>query len=144
MQIARVVIGGILLFLGRELNFLFAAAMASTHWLSTYTPPATSVACVVLIMYLLGLLALVPQSFRSSMSVLVISSPVFSQGGTSSLNIMRPAFSRCLFCHFSLVEQLVPSFIGIFTEWALMIVSCLIGAYYVRICSYYLPPLKSW
>ena len=29
MQIARGVIGGILLFLGRELNFLLAAAMAA-------------------------------------------------------------------------------------------------------------------
>jgi len=130
MEVLRGVIGGILLFLGRELNFLFAGAMAAliglrlTPLLPPQWPQWSDYA-------FMGGLAVV------AAAITIINERVgyflsgFLAGGLFLVEYFAPGVLTLPLPLFIIGGVIGSLIIGIFTEWALMIVSCLIGAYYV-------------
>jgi hypothetical protein len=130
MQVLRGVIAGILLFLGRELNFLLAAAMAAfiglrlTPLLPAQWPSWTDYA-------LMGLLAIVAAALtlRNERAGYFLSG--FLAGGYFLIEYFEPGVLTVPWLLFLVGGVIGSLIIGIFTEWALMVVSCLIGAYYV-------------
>lgn len=130
MDVIRGAIGGILLFLGRELNFLFAGSMAAliglrlTPLLPSQWPQWSDYA-------FMGGLALIAAAITIIYERLGYFLSGFLAGGLFLVEYFVPGVLTLplpLFIIGGVIGSLV---IGIFTEWALMIVSCLIGAYYV-------------
>jgi hypothetical protein len=130
MLVIRGVVGAILLFLGRELNFLFAGVMAAliglrlTPLLPTQWPQWSDYAFI-------GGLALI------AASITIINERVgyflsgFLAGGLFLVEYYAPGVLTLPLLPFIIGGVIGSLIIGIFTEWALMIVSCLVGAYYV-------------
>lgn len=130
MQVIRGVIAGVLLFLGRELNFLFAGAMAAfiglrlTPLLPARWPGWTDYA-------FMGVLAVIAAAITLNNERVGYFLSGFLAGGYFLIEYFEPGvltFPWLLFLIGGVIGSLI---IGIFTEWALMVVSCLIGAYYV-------------
>ncbi|HET9910392.1 MAG TPA: hypothetical protein VFQ13_00815 [Anaerolineales bacterium] len=130
MLIAKPIIGGIVLFLGRELHFLFAAAMAAligfrlapllpSQWPGWYS--------YVFIGLLAVLAALVP-IIHEHLGYVVSG---FLAGGYLLVEYYAPGVSTLPLLTFLIGGITGALVLGIFTEWALMIVSSAIGAYYV-------------
>ena len=130
MQIARVVIGGVVLFLGRQLNFLFAASMAvligfrltpilPAQWPGTYD------------YIFIGILALLAAAIPIINERLGYFFSGFLAGGYFLVEYYAPNILTLPLLPFLVGGAIGSVIIGIFTEWALIIVSCLIGAYYV-------------
>jgi hypothetical protein len=130
MTVIRGVIAGILLFLGRELNFLFAAAMAAliglrlTSLLPPQWPAWTDYA-------FMGVLAIIAAAipFINERAGYFLSG--FLAGGYFLIEYYEPGVLTFPLLPFIVGAVIGSIIIGIFTEWALMVVSCLIGAYYV-------------
>jgi hypothetical protein len=130
MDVIRGAIGGILLFLGRELNFLFAGSMAAlialrlTPLLPFQWPEWSDYA-------FMGGLALI------AAAITIINERVgyflsgFLAGGLFLVEYFVPGVLTLPLPLFIIGGAIGSLVVGIFTEWALMIVSCLIGAYYV-------------
>jgi len=130
MQVIRGVMGGILLFLGRELNFLFAAAMAALiGFRLTPLLPAQWPGWYDFIF--IGILAI------TAAAIAIINERVgyflsgFLAGGYFLVEYYAPGILTLPLLPFLIGGAIGSLIIGIFTEWALMIVSCLVGAYYV-------------
>jgi hypothetical protein len=130
MQIVRGVIGGILLFLGRELNFLFAAAMAAfiglrlTPLLPPQWPGWTDYALMVVLALIAAAVTLINERVGYFLSG-------FLAGSYFLVEYYEPGVLTLPLIPFLVGGVIGSIIIGIFTEWALMVVSCLIGAYYV-------------
>src|SRR5215216_449281 len=130
MQIIRGVIAGILLFLGRELNFLLAAAMAAlvglrlTPLLPAPWPGWSDYA-------FMGALALLAATITITKEQVGYFLSGFLAGGYFLMEYYEPGVLTFPLLPFILGAVFGSIIIGIFTEWALLVVSCLIGAYYV-------------
>ena len=130
MPILRGVIAGILLFLGRELNFLFAAAMAAfigfrlTPLLPSHWPGWADYAFMGVLAVLAAAITLSNERFGYFFSG-------FLAGGYFLIEYFEPGALTVPWLLFLIGGVIGSLILGIFTEWALMIVSCLIGAYYV-------------
>lgn len=130
MQVVRAVIAGVLLFLGRELNFLFAGAMAAfiglrlTPLLPPRWPGWTDYA-------FMGLLALIAAAITLRNERVGYFLSGFLAGGYFLIEYFEPGVLTVPWLLFLIGGVIGSLMIGIFTEWALMVVSCLIGAYYV-------------
>ena len=130
MQIVRGAIAGILLFLGRELNFLFAAAMAAligfrlTPLLPAQWPGWSDYAFVI------GL-ALIAAGITIARERIGYFLSGFLVGGYVLVEYYAPGVLTLPMLPFLVGGVIGSLIIGIFTEWALMVVSCLFGAYYV-------------
>jgi len=130
MLVIRGVIAGILLFLGRELNFLFAGAMAAliglrlTPLLPPQWPAWTDYA-------LIGVLAIIAAAITLLNERVGYFLSGFLAGGYFLIEYYEPGVLTFPVLPFIVGAFIGSMIIGIFTEWALMIVSCLIGAYYV-------------
>ncbi len=130
MQIARAVIGGILLFLGRELNFLFAAAMAALiGFRLTYILPSQWPVYYGYIF--IGILAVIGAAVPLIHERVGYFFSGFLAGGYFLVEYFAPGGLTVPLLPFLVGGVIGSIVIGVFTEWALMIVSCLIGAYYV-------------
>jgi len=130
MQIIRAVVAGILLFLGRELNFLFAAAMAALIGLrlTPVLPAQWPGWCDYVLILGLAVIAAVITIINERVGYFLSG---FLAGGYFLVEYYAPGVLTLPLLPF-IIGGVIGSFIiGIFTEWALMIVSCLIGAYYV-------------
>src|SRR5436309_9113364 len=130
MPVIRGVIGGILLFLGRELNFLFAAAMAALigFRLTALLPPQWPGWSDFVFIGVFALIAVVITIINQRVGYFLSG---FLAGGYFLVEYYEPGILTLPLLPF-LVGAIIGSLImGIFTEWALMIVSCLFGAYYV-------------
>lgn len=130
MQIARGVIGGILLFLGRELNFLLAAAMAAflglrlTPLLPPQWPGWSDYAFIIL----LGVIA-AGVTIRYERAGYFLSG--FLVGAAFLVEYYEPGVLTFPVLPFLVGGVLGSIVLGVFTEWALVIISSLVGAYYV-------------
>jgi hypothetical protein len=130
MPVVRAVIAGVLLFLGRELNFLFAGAMAAFIGLrlTPLLPPKWAGWTDYAFMAVLALIAAVV-TLRYERVGYFLSG--FLAGGYFLIEYYQPGVLTVPLIPFIVGGVVGSLIIGIFTEWALMIVSCLIGAYYV-------------
>ncbi len=130
MILVRGAIGGILIFLGRELNFLFAGGFAAmlalrvVPLLPSSWPAWGDIAFVVVIA---GIAAAIPM--LNERAGYVVSG--FLAGGFFLADYFVPGFTAIPILPF-LVGGVVGGIVmGVLTEWALMIVSSLIGSIYV-------------
>jgi len=130
MFIIKGVIGGILLFLGRELNFVFAGAMAFlialrlTPLLPTQWPDWTEYAFMIGMGVIAALL-----TFVDERGGFVLSG--FLAGGFVMAEYYAPSLLIIPIIPFLLGGILGAVILGIFTEWALIVISSLIGGYYL-------------
>ena len=130
MLIVKGVIGAVILFLGRELNFLFAGAMAFliglrlTPLLPPQWPGWADYALMVGLGVIAALLTFANERGGYALSGFLAGGYVMAEWYTPDMLIIPP------------VPFLVGGFfgavvLGLFTEWALIVVSSLIGGYYL-------------
>ena len=130
MLIVKGVIGAILLFLGRELNFLFAGAMAFligqrlTPLLPTQWPSWGDYAFMVV----LGVIA-AGLTFLNERGGFALSG--FLAGGYVMAEWYTPDMLVIPIVPFLLGGVIGAIILGLFTEWALIVISSLIGGYYL-------------
>jgi hypothetical protein len=130
MQVIRAVIGAVFLFLGRELNFFFAAAMAAliglrlTPLLPQEWPDWSEY------VFMLGLAvaaaAIVIARERAGYFI-----SGFLVGSYFLVEYYEPGVLTLPLLPFLVGGVIGAIIIGIFTEWALIVVSCLVGAYFL-------------
>jgi hypothetical protein len=130
MQITRVIIAGILLFLGRELNFLFAAGMAILigFRLTPLLPAQWPGYYHYIFIGLLGLIAAAIAVINERVGYFLSG---FLAGGYIAVEYIAPGVLTLPLLPFLGGGVFGSLILGIFTEWAMILVSCLIGAYYV-------------
>ena len=129
MLVLRGVIGAIILFLGRELNFLFAAGMAALVALR-FTPklPATLPNWAEYV-FMAGVAILAAW-------VMIVNKPVgfyisgFFAGGYALMEWFEPGILTFPILPFFVGSVIGAIVIGVFTDWALIVISSLIGAIY--------------
>src|SRR5512138_1670082 len=130
MQIAKGIIGGVLLFLGQELDFVFAASMAILigFRLTPLLPPQWPTYYDYIFIGLLAVIATAVPVINERFGYFFSG---FLAGGYFLVEYQTPG---------ELVLPLVPFlvgavagalFIGLLTRWAMILASCLIGTYYV-------------
>lgn len=130
MPVVRAVIGAVILFLGRELNFLFAAAMAGliafrltpllpTQWPGWYDYIFIGVLAIIA--------AVIP--IRNERVGYFVSG--FLAGSYFFIDSYAPGVLTVPLVPFLAGGIFGSVIMGIFTEWALIVVSCLFGAYYI-------------
>lgn len=130
MLIIRGVIGGILLFLGHELNFLFAGAMAAllgfrlTPLLPAQWPAWADLAFVIG----LGILAAAVVLLNERLGYFVSG---FLAGGLLLVEYYAPDTLTVPLLPFLVGGIIGALVIGVFTEWALILVTAAIGAAYL-------------
>ena len=130
MQILRGVIAGILLFLGREVNFLFAAATAAFIGLrlTPLLPPQWPWWSDYAFMAVLAIVAAAITLANDRVGYFLSG---FLAGGYFLMEYYQPNVLTFPLLPFILGGVFGSLIIGFFTEWALVVVTCLIGAYYV-------------
>ena len=130
MPIARGVIGGILLFLGRELNFLFAASMAALigYRLTPILPPQWPWWSDYVFMLALAAIAAGIAIVNERVGYFLSG---FLGGSYFLVEYYQPGLLTLPLLPFLIGGAIGSVIMGIFTEWALMLVTCLFGAYYV-------------
>jgi hypothetical protein len=130
MLIARGVIGGILLFLGRELNFLVGGAMAAliafrlTPLLPATWPAWSDNAFIIGLGVIFAIIILINEHAGYFVSG-------FLAGGYFLVEYYAPGALTLPLPPFIIGGVIGSLIIGIFTEWALIVVSSIIGAIYV-------------
>ena len=130
MQVMRAVIGGVFLFLGRELNFFCAAAMAALIGLrlTPLLPPQWPAWSDYAFMLGLALLAAAIGIRRERIGYFLSG---FLVGSYFLVEYYEPGVLTLPLLPFLVGGVTGSVIIGIFTEWALMLVSCLVGAYFL-------------
>lgn len=130
MQIVRGVIGGILLFLGRELNFLLAGSMAAflglrlTPLLPHQWPDWSDYAFIIALGIIAAVITIINERVGYFLSGFLV-------GASFLVEYYEPGYLTLPLLPFLVGGVLGSIILGIFTEWALMVISCLVGAYYV-------------
>lgn len=130
MQLLRGVIAGILLFLGREVNFLFAGATAAfiglrmTPLLPPQWPWWSDYA-------LMAVLAIVAAGITLASERTGYFLAGFLAGGYFLMEFYEPNVLTFPLVPFIVGGIFGALIIGLFKDWALVLVTCLIGAYYV-------------
>lgn len=126
----RGVIGGIILFLGHELNFLFAAGMAALigFRLTPKLPPQWPAWSDWAFMLVLAIIAatLVLLSERAGYFI-----SGFLAGGYLLIEYFAPGVLTVPILPFMVGGVLGAAIIGFLTEWAMILVSSAIGAVYL-------------
>lgn len=130
MDITRGIIGGIILFLGRELNFLFAGGMAIlvafrlTPLLPKEWPDWSFYAFIVGAAALAAAIAIINERVGYFLSG-------FLAGGFVLVEYFAPGVLTLPLAPFVVGGVVGSLILGLLTEWAMIVVSCLIGAFYV-------------
>ncbi len=130
MLVIRGVIGGILLFLGRELNFLFAGAMAALigFRLTPLLPPQWPAWSDAAFMITLGVIAAIIVLLNERVGYFLSG---FLAGGFLLIEYYAPNQLTVPLLPFVVGGVIGALILGLFTEWALILVSSGIGAAYV-------------
>lgn len=130
MQVMRAVIGAVFLFFGRELNFFFAAALAAliglrlTPLLPPQWPAWSDYAFMLGLALIAAAISLLNERVGYFLSGFLVGSYFlveFYEPGVLTLPLLPFIVGGVIGC----------IVIGVFTQWALMIVSCLVGAYFL-------------
>lgn len=130
MILVRGIIGGILLFLGQELHFFFAAAMAAligfrlTPLLPTQWPAYYDYIFI-------GLLALIAAAIPLIHERIGYFFSGFLVGGHMLVEYAAPTSLTLPLMTFLIGGVVGSLLVGLLAHWGLMLASCLIGAYYV-------------
>jgi hypothetical protein len=126
MLIVRGVVGGILLFLGHELNFLFAGAMASLLGirLTPLLPPQWPWWTDYVFAIGLGVIAAVVVLLNERAGYFISGSLA---GGLMLVEYYAPYMLTVPWLPFLVGGVIGSLIIGIFTEWALILVTAAIG-----------------
>lgn len=128
--VLRGVIGAVLLFLGRELNFLFAAAMAIL-WAFRIAPQLPDAwptwglwAFVITLALVAAIIALINERLGYFLSG-------FLAGSFFLVEYYAPGASTVPILPFIIGGVIGSLILGLLTEWAMILVSSAIGAAYV-------------
>jgi hypothetical protein len=130
MQVIRAIIGAIFLFLGRELNFFFAAALAAliglrlTPLLPQDWPDWTEAAFMIALAIAAAAIVIARERIGYFISGFLV-------GSYFLVEYYEPGVLTLPVLPFLVGGMIGTIMMGIFTEWALMIVSCLVGAYFL-------------
>ena len=130
MLIIKAVLGAVLLFLGRELNFLFAGGMAAliaielTPLLPPEWPAWSDPAFILGLGALAGAVPAIHERTGYFLSGLLA-------GGYYLSEYYAPGVLFIPVLPFVVGGAVGFLIMGIFTEWALMLVSCLVGTLYI-------------
>lgn len=129
MLIARGVLGGILLFLGRELNFILAGGMAALigFRLTPKLPSAWPAWSDYAFILGLGILAAMIVIINGRVGYFLSG---FLAGGYILIEYYEPGVLTLPLFPFIIGGVIGSLIIGLATEWALILVSSLIGAIY--------------
>ena len=129
MNNVRGVLGLIFLFFGREVNFLFAGGMAAllAYRISPLLPSTWPVWGVYAFILGLGLVAAATPLINERFGYVV--SGVLG-GGYFMSEYFAPGVAALPLLPFIVGAGIGGITMGIFTEWALMIVSSMVGAYF--------------
>lgn len=130
MLIVRGIIGGILLFLGRELNFIFAGAMAGllAYRLTPLLPPTWPAWSDAAFMITLGLIAAILVLIHERAGYFLSG---FLAGGFFLVEYYAPNVLTVPLLPFVVGGVIGSLVLGLLTEWALILVSAAIGASYL-------------
>jgi hypothetical protein len=130
MLIVRGIIGGILLFLGRELNFIFAGAMAGllAYRLTPLLPPTWPAWSDAAFMIALGLIAAILVLIHERAGYFLSG---FLAGGFFLVEYYAPNVLTVPLLPFIVGGVIGALVLGLLTEWALILVSAAIGASYL-------------
>lgn len=130
MLIIRGVIGGILLFLGHELNFLFAGAMAALlgFRLTPLLPAQWPAWADIVFVIGLGVVAAIVVLLNERLGYFVSG---FLAGGLFLVEYYAPNTLTVPLLPFLVGGIIGALVIGIFTDWALILVTAGIGAAYI-------------
>ncbi|MCC6500550.1 MAG: hypothetical protein IT313_09825 [Anaerolineales bacterium] len=129
MTIVRGVIGVIILFFGRELNFLFAGGMAAlvgfrlAPLLPDSLPNWSDYALIIGLGVIAAALTLINERAGYFVSG-------FFAGGYALMEYFEPSAPTFPSLPFIIGAIVGAAIIGVFTEWALIAISSLIGAIY--------------
>jgi hypothetical protein len=130
IPLVKTIIGGILLFLGRELNFLFAAGMGAliglrlTSILPAQWPGYYDYIFIGLLALLAAMIAIINERAGYFVSG-------FLAGGYMFVEYYYPETLTIPTLPFILGGVAGALIIGFLTEWAVLVISSLLGAYYV-------------
>jgi hypothetical protein len=130
MQVITAIIGGVFLFLGKELNFFFAAALAAllglrlTPLLPSQWPDWSDYAFTIGLAVVAAGIVIARQRFGYFLSGFLV-------GGYFLVQYYEPGVLTLPLLPILVGGMIGSIVIGIFTEWALMVVSSLVGAYYL-------------
>jgi hypothetical protein len=130
MLIVRGIVGAIILFLGRELNFIFAAGMAAlisfrlVPKLPAVWPSWADTIFIVAMAILAAALVLINERAGYFISG-------FLAGGFVLTEYYAPGVLTIPLLPFIVGGVLGSIILGVFTEWALIVVSSVIGAIYL-------------
>lgn len=130
MLILRGILGGVFLFLGRELNFLFAASMAAlialrlTPVLPFTWPQWSDYAFIGALALLAAVIVLTHKQGGYFLSGFLI-------GSSFLVEIYEPGRLTLPLVPFLIGGAIGSLLISIFTEWALVVLSCLVGAFFL-------------
>lgn len=130
MVILRGVAGAIMLFLGRELSFLFSAAMAAflgfrlVPLLPAQWPAWSDNAFVIALAALAAIATLANERAGYFVCGFLVGGYVFTE-------YYAPGVLSIPLLPFIVGSVLGALFIGILTEWAMILVSCLVGVYFL-------------
>jgi len=130
MQVIRAIIGAVFLLLGRELNFFFAAAMAAliglrlTPLLPQEWPNWTEYVFMIGLAIAAAAIVIARERIGYFISGFLV-------GSYFLVEYYEPGVLTLPLLPFLVGGVMGAVIIGIFTEWALMVVSCLVGAYFL-------------
>jgi hypothetical protein len=122
--------GVVILLLGRELSFLFSAAMAAflgtrlLHLLPPFWPSWTDLAFLVTLAVLGAALTLVNKEAGYYVTGFLV-------GGFAFSEYFAPGASTLPFLPFLVGSVLGAVVIGLLGEWGMIVVACLIGSYLI-------------
>jgi hypothetical protein len=130
MNNIRGVLGIIFLFFGRDVNFLFAGGMASliAYRVSPLLPPAWPTWEVYAFILGLGVLAAITPFINERFGYVVSGA---LGGGFFLSEYFAPGVAALPLLPFLVGAGIGGVVMGLFTEWALMIVSSVVGAFFV-------------